>query len=431
MIGRVGFGGFFLGVWLAGQAALAALPGVQAEMPSVEQVAEAIRGTDDYDTAARRNAAFERLMAMARSLQGDRAFRNATSAEEKALVARYGQAASSIQKALIESLPADQRAGPNSLRTQWYARTWDYQHDPGFNQALLERFFSPGFRQALAEAEAAERGSAARGKTMLEDRPPAGAVPARTQASPDTWSEAAAAVPPAWRWLFHPWIWLAAFGALFAWGLVRGLPFRLVDGDPMVLRAGGKRWKLHHFAGIVTDVQRWGEARQVPTSQTVTHHDGSQTTIHSSQVSVTNRAQVMVRNAAGRTDDIQLQDLSLAVAAGQGFAAIWALRGRKNTGPYVVLHNYDLGRSEFLPAVSNVVAPPFWPVWPLLGILAAGGAGGWIVAGAFVAWIAAWMSLRRWRRSTFERALVPRVLAAFPAPGAAIPAPGGASIAPA
>jgi len=130
-------------------------------------------------------------------------------------------------------------------------------------------------------------------------------------------------VPTDWLWVVDPWLWTAIFAALFVFGVARSVaPFGLDDADAFALRVGARRYTLNHAVGLVTDLERWGEATTTPTRQTVTHSDGSSSTVQGSTTRVSNRIQVMLRDATGRTQDIQLWDIDLAVAPGQGFAAV-------------------------------------------------------------------------------------------------------------
>ena len=89
-----------------------------SEMPKPADVLAKIQGSDAYDTAARQYAAMQILVRIRGDMVGDRAFRNETTAAEKALVLAYSGESRRIQTALIESLPPDERTGKDSLRAR-------------------------------------------------------------------------------------------------------------------------------------------------------------------------------------------------------------------------------------------------------------------------------------------------------------------------
>lgn len=403
----------------------AAGPDWLGEMPSAETVMAKITGADPFDTAARQHAAFERLSAILRDMVGSRAFRNEVTAAEKALSQSYGHQATAVAAALIESLPPAERTGAGSRRARWFALTRQYEFDPAFQRTLAETFFSPAFRAQLDQAGKSAAASAKAGRELLQQPPPHPAEPAGTR------DQIRALVPAKWQWALDMRLWLGMAVLLFAFGLYRGAaPFGLAPADPFELRAGARRYTLNRTVGTVTDVQRWSEATTIPTSQTITHHDGSQTTVHSSTTRVTNRIQLMLRDDAGHTNDIQLANIDLAIAVGQGLGAVWATPRGAKWGSYVLLHNYDLGRTQFMPAIAVTVKMPVWPALPLGVALFCAGAGWMVALAGLIGYgvIAAIVSHLRERR--FKSALAPALLAAMPRPAETIVLPGGGMLSP-
>lgn len=402
-----------------------------SEMPKPADVLAGIQGSDAYDTAARQYAAMQILIRIRGDMVGDRAFRNQATPEEKALATAYSGESTRIQSALIESLPADQRTGKDSLRAKWFSLASKYQYDPAFREALVDKYFSKRFQAALGSQETKAAAQAKAGAEMLQPPPTTvgNAAGAGATSGPREFVERL--VPAPWHWAVNPWLWTAVFAALFAFGVARSVaPFGLATGDAFALQVGARRYQLHHAVGLVTDLQRWGSAVSVPTSQTVTHSDGSQSTVHGSTTRVSNRIQIMLRDAAGRTQDIQLADVELAVAPGQGFAAVWAIRKGGESGPYVILHNHDLGRTQFMAAVSDVVKMPMWPAFALGAAVLFVGLPWWAALAALVGWGVAVGVLNGKRQRRFESEFATRILAALPKPPEGIALPGGGMLSP-
>lgn len=395
-----------------------------AGLPDVEQVTARIEGSDPFDTAARRYAAFERLGTIVRDLAGRRAFENKLTAEERRLTSAYGNEARRIQAGLIESLPPAERSGKDSQRAKWFQRAWGYEHSPDFNAQLAATFFSPDVRAAITQSQAAAARDAKQGRAMLE----AASRPGTRAAPPADVPEWERLVPATWRWALNRWLWVVVFGGLAVFGIARTLAPSRLDSNAATFSVGGRNYALHRAAGTVTDLQRWGEARTTPTSHTVTHHDGSQSTVHGTTTRVTNRIQVMLREASGRTRDIQLADLELALAVGQRFAAFWAIAKGRAEGPYLFFHNYELARNQYLPALDQTLKPAAWPAWPLAVALFSAGLNVWAILAVFIAYWPARAIVQRQRVRHFKQSLAPKILAAQSTPDDVIVGPGGGTL---
>ena len=106
-----------------------------------------IRGSDNFDTAARQVAALNRLIDVVVVLSGtaDAPGGPRLTREELALNGRYGGGVSSVAGTVYLSLDPDnnQQSDENSKRNQWNRLRDRYSNDNTFIRALLQRYLTP------------------------------------------------------------------------------------------------------------------------------------------------------------------------------------------------------------------------------------------------------------------------------------------------
>lgn len=136
---------------LAAANAGSAGPDWVSQMPAPGAVYDKIQGSDDFDTAARRHAAFEQLDKLRRELIGSRLVSNQSTAQERELGKQYGNEIVAIEKALIESLPPAERTGAKSRRAAWFKLTRQYETDAQARQAVMNTFFSADAQRQLVQ----------------------------------------------------------------------------------------------------------------------------------------------------------------------------------------------------------------------------------------------------------------------------------------
>ena len=150
-----------LGLLLAASPALAVDPAdYLSEMPTTDKVTSSFAGSDDFDTAALRFAAFSRLEDLTKRMIGERGPAGKAKQAEADLVASYNGSWTAIRDKLKASLPEDQRGFYLGTRyTAWAKLVDDYQADATFNRDFRNLFpaaFQKTYAEMLAERERAD-----------------------------------------------------------------------------------------------------------------------------------------------------------------------------------------------------------------------------------------------------------------------------------
>lgn len=157
---------------IAAGAVRAAEPAYLAEMPTPAEVVEQVKGSDAFDTAARRYVAFTMLFAMTMEMMGNRYVAGEMTPAEKAVRDAYNDNIATTQADLLASLPESQReVRPDSDYGRWRALVDRYccSKDANTTDELLETFFSPEFRATYAPIRAATE---ARARALFAPPPP-------------------------------------------------------------------------------------------------------------------------------------------------------------------------------------------------------------------------------------------------------------------
>ena len=144
-----------MGILAWAAVAQAASPPHLDEMPPVERVLE-IQGLDRLETAARQVETLEHLARMTARLSDGRAARGKLTADERRLVETYRVAAASAEASILATLGVEgsHRKQAEETWARWRAR---YANDDGFREAILRRFFSPGWQASYRAVEARDR----------------------------------------------------------------------------------------------------------------------------------------------------------------------------------------------------------------------------------------------------------------------------------
>jgi hypothetical protein len=152
------------GIMTAASPALAVEPDAYVpEMPNPGDVRAAFLGSDDFDTAALRFAAFSRLEDLTKAMIGDRGPAGQAKQAEADLLASYTDSWTAIRQEVKDSLPEDQQGFYVGTRyTAWSQLVDTYQIDPSFNETFRS-LFSTSFQTTYA--------------SMLDDRETADAEP--------------------------------------------------------------------------------------------------------------------------------------------------------------------------------------------------------------------------------------------------------------
>jgi hypothetical protein len=368
-------------------AARADEPAYLRSMPTTEQVMQKIRSDDAFDTAARRYAAFDRLTSLMGIMHGAKDI--AVSPGEEQLASAYRNAGTAVRNSLLANVPQSRLGETNAKFTIAWTK---YQFDRAFHDQLVDTFFSPEFKATLQTQAIARQGELEREQ---ETRVKKEAKEKRESKAAQTWAELMTLAPEKWRWLLNRDMWLIILGVSFGLGFLHSLaPLRFHQGSPLRFSVGGKQYRIGHVTGVVRDIQHWTNQTVVPTSRSYTNYDGSTHTEHGSYVVASNRQQIMLEMPSGRAWDLQFTG-NFAAAPGQRVTAIWAMRGRKKSGPYILYRNHELGRAEYPHALDHALRPTRKPMLllPFL-LLAVGIWWPWILVALVAYWFVMMVALR-------------------------------------
>ncbi|MEJ0100093.1 MAG: hypothetical protein WDO12_10265 [Pseudomonadota bacterium] len=249
-------------------------------------------------------------------------FRNELSPGEKRLLADYRDESSRLQQQAMATFdPAEK--GEDSPRARWIFKEGDYERDDGLRRDLLNRYFSEKFRQfhatvAQSDADFLEQShinerAALAGKGLTE------------------WQK----MTPAER--RRETTYLLEVGALLALFVLRETRrFGVRAGDPPVIAAGFRRYKLGMRAGVVANYRSW-----VETTTTITEriNDWGQVLSRSEQSSSTHHEAFDLVGAEGSTP-VHVTGAGLRANNGDALSAMSAARRGRKQGQWILLRNH-------------------------------------------------------------------------------------------
>jgi hypothetical protein len=209
-------------------------------------------------------------------------------------------------------------------------------------------------------------------------------------------------------------IWTAL---LLVW-LIYGIAFRTVplavgSNDPLVLLRGRKRVNLACRVSTVLHVTE--------TEKTTVHHGerivedsyGNRTRYPTEDRQSTHHLRAFIRDDRGNENTIDLVDMRVAMREGHRVLEVWEVK----TKHYLLLHNYDLRRSTFMPYMQRLVRLhpfillPLWIVATLIGDMISPQTGVRVLfATPFVYLIFMWI-VNAQRSKQFQNQIAPLIIA--------------------
>ena len=375
-----------------------------SQMPDAARVTNDVAGDGDFETAARRHAAFVLLIALVN-----------VSADGKGQLP-WPQREQALNRAYYHALPHLDAIGAASGRTaDLWARSGALQADPSFTRPLLKRYFS---RDALREIEpyvsSFERLARVRAEQAL------------VQSSP---TRASAAIGEPLATVLRTSLYAVAglSGALFLVGLFGELKVvRIVWAPKSMLLAGFRKYGIHTVTGVVRS----------PTKalETVTRVSGNEYNVSSSSTTHVHD-QFFIAHSGGEMP-VQLIDFNLPLRDGHLFSAVWAIRRGRERGPFILLHNHTTNQRIVVDRVlRSMLRPRLWPLPVLLLTIWAAGlqalfaltnfsqssvglaipmAVGVTICGT-IGWLLASVIIARWRVRRFRRGELERLSQALDA----------------
>lgn len=332
------------------------------QMPTPEQIAAHLHGTDEWDGKAQQAGALRAVQTMVSQVFSPSGLFEATDAEQ-ALMKRYSQASSALEQATLDALKAQGTDAP----TIWWKKVMAYEQDPAVHDALLELMptaLRTRYRSRMAEREQ-ERvvDSAARVVVEAEQEK---AMNEQLRAMAERSAEGTTRVEAsrAKHW------WMALAGLICLAGAVLGVvrelrPSGLDPGHPWHYRVGFARYELGGFIGTAAGTSY---------SSSTTRHSGRDHNDREYAYTTSTEHQrfhLVARN--GDQVPVHRIDSSLGVIDGNLVGMIvLKVKGRVHE---LVYNNYSTNRMY--------VQPSFITAFNSLGLPAAGAAAFFLIAYTF------------------------------------------------
>jgi hypothetical protein len=348
------------------------VPGMAQEyvqqMPTPEQIAAHLRGTDEWDGKAQQAGALRAVQTMVSQAFSPSGLFEATVAEQ-ALMQRYNQASSALEQAAMEALKAQGADAPKT----WWKKVMAYEQDPAVHDALLELMptaLRTRYRSRMAEREQ-ERvaDSAAR---VVYDAEQEQAMKEQLQAMAERSTEAATRMEASHA--NHWWMVLAGLiclaGAVL--GVVRELRSSGLDPEhPWHYRVGFARYELGGFIGTAAGTSY---------SSSSTRHSGrDHNNLEYAYTTSTEhqRFHLVARNG----DQVPVHRINSSLGVIDGNLVGMIVLKVKGRAHELVYNNYSTS--------LMYVQPSFITAFNPLGLLAAGGAAFFLISYRFSGFLSA------------------------------------------
>ena len=382
------------------------------EFPDLERIAADNDSGDRFDDLARQAGIVRQLREAINILAGERRWNNQLTPDEKAVIARYWDADNLIQSQAEIIAPKTVSDG-ESPWTRWYIQASRYELDDNLRAATISTYFSAETLRRLGYADTEHAALAARGRALTSEG--FGMKPKShwDKQTPDEKLESIA---------------ITAFFVLFALPfLYREMRrFGIRKDDPLQLQAGFRRYALHWFSGIV---ENYNKSTEITTTTTTTQYAQGGTSIRHKVTKTTYEYFELVSGDVRH--NIQLTNANLNLQNGHRTTAVWAIRKRKDEGPYILMFDRTTGETKPVSiALWQIFRVRYWLMLPLvllgawLAIIAnmfgvgsniGLSASGQAFTVLFVGWIPLliiFMLIASWRSRRFQKRDAPKVLAA-------------------
>jgi hypothetical protein len=280
-------------------------------------------------------AALSQLRRIVESLAGSRFFGNQLTPDEKRIIADYNTARAAIARPIEAGLTQGDRP-------KWFGDVTVLELSDDYRDELLGKFFSERWASDYLEVTFNARQNLRR---SIDARQGSGA------------SSIAFELSPAVRNRLQLEFAVAALLLVFAIWRERQT-FGPDPGNPLLLRAGWRRYALSTITGAVVNYSE--ETRRF---RKVTDRDVLETT--------DTTVSFLLQGDDGGSVKIEDQRItSLGAKDARKMSAILAIRVGKKFGPCVVLLNHDNNSGHtFEHALGRILNPWLWPVLPALWLL--------------------------------------------------------------
>lgn len=312
-------------------------------MPSVKKVMSDFQSNDKLDAAAQRSAAFTLLKDMMAVITDNEMGHKKRSQLYQQKHDAYHKAWSDVQKEALSTFDPKE-TGLQSPRARWYEKEGNYRFSPDFEKKILDLYFPPEWQKRYQDIKNRYAGydetPATSGTTMEAPAPKKRTAMAGNQT----------------RQIF-----LIALATLLIVVMpvvifVVQKPYTL-SGDQVHVR--GRKFQLYHITGIVVGKDRDKETQVHSTGGGYDSTTGRYTspTYHTT---TTIHERIYLQDGEGKEHVIELTNWDLPVRPDHHITAIWAIRNKRQRGPYIQVLNHTTGRQHYM---KNIIATMLQPVW--------------------------------------------------------------------
>jgi hypothetical protein len=314
----------------------------RSQLPDASKVTTDVKGADEFDTLARRHAAFVLLDELV-NMSADGSGQLPWPSLEQRLHKEYGRGLGA----------AYDIAEPKGLRQKLFAYSASYQGDPAFTRPLLQRYLSEAAIAQIEPTLGAIEGRAHKaGESLM----------AAYASTPQAKEEAERAAMPAWALAIvdlPTYVWALAIGAWLFIAINRSYsPFAQSQKNPLLILVGPKRRTLRPDAGQIIDEKQRTEIKTRRYTSTTTDHLGNRVETPYTTVTSTEKHDIFYRRGDGSEGVINLTDFPVSTRKGHHLGIVWADLKKKSTSA-LLIHVYETQTTKFVDhAISSIVSPP-------------------------------------------------------------------------
>jgi hypothetical protein len=316
-------------VALLAQAAHATDPPYLEQLPAATQVLADYAVADRADALARQEAALRQLSQAVELIQQAREYCCATPDEER-VRNEYNAAARDVHSealATFSTANPDNRWNPwaKSPRDQWRAQQGGYERDPTFRAAAYDRYIPAEVRPVLDAAYADS-----------QERFYGGVASSDSSSDASPYDQLGAVGQAAVQLVYYGLLlWLVLI-------VVRELmPFGSRRGNPLLVAAGFRLYRLHWATGTVTDYQSWTE-----TVKRTTTEDDPYGNTRTTFFQRTYFHETFTLTSSRSQHHVHVSDAKIYPTIGHVFTAVWAIRRWRKAGHYVLFFDRTSAKTQ-------------------------------------------------------------------------------------
>lgn len=331
------------------------------EIPDPNEVINSITGVDSVDTKAKQLGALDQIMEFMYVMSDFNSDFEPLPAE-KAVKSKYIELSIAIHKEMDPLFPNND--GNPSSYGKWLSLSQGYKYNKQLTEDLLNRFFSnewaSTYRSKVSQQKI-ERVENYRAESLAREERNAHAFDKPQSKELDDM------VQTVQRSILIYEIIFALCLLWFVYEIIVFLrPIYRKSDFPTIVTSRGV-YTIYWFRGTVLSPTK---SKLVTTYRTYSHYDTNGNYVPgSSSTSVDFFDQFFIRSSDGSEMSVQLQNWNIAVRESHDIAAVWAIKRKRKTGPYVYFQNFTTKEILSAPKIISHIFKPRKRIWIPLALL--------------------------------------------------------------